>query len=90
VTKPTISGGTQQGQTIVLDSSGAWAQEPGEYSYQWLRCESSGANCQAIAGAIGHSYLLTGADAGHRITVQVIAYNNAGESAPAEPSPPAR
>ena len=88
VTKPTISGGTQQGQTIVLDSSGTWAQEPGEYSYQWMRCESSGANCQAISGAIGHSYLLTGADAGHRISLQVIAYNNAGESAPAEPSSP--
>jgi hypothetical protein len=88
LTKPTISGGTQQGQTIVLDSSGTWAQEPGEYSYQWLRCESSGANCQAIAGANGHSYLLTGADAGYRITLQVIAYNNAGESAPAEPSSP--
>jgi hypothetical protein len=86
VTKPTISGGTQQGQTVVLDSSGTWAQEPGEYSYQWLRCESSGANCQAITGAIGHSYLLSGADAGHRITIQVIAYNNAGESVPAEPS----
>src|ERR1700722_7646944 len=88
VTKPTISGGTQQGQTIVLDSRGTWAQEPGEYSYQWLRCESSGANCQAISGAIGQSYLLTGADAGHRISLQVIAYNNAGESAPAEPSSP--
>jgi hypothetical protein len=88
VTKPTISGGTQQGQTVVLDSSGTWAQEPGEYSYQWLRCESSGANCQAIAGANGRNYLLTGADAGHRITLQVIAYNNAGESEPAEPSSP--
>ncbi len=88
VTKPTISGGTQQGQTIVLDSSGTWEQSPGEYSYQWLRCEASGANCQAIAGATGQSYLLTGPDAGHRISVQVIAYNGAGESAPAEPSSP--
>src|ERR1700733_8171101 len=88
VTKPTISGGTQQGQTIVLDSRGTWAQEPGEYSYQWLRCEASGANCQAISGAIGQSYLLTAADAGHRISLQVIAYNGAGESAPAEPSAP--
>src|SRR5580692_5937373 len=88
VTKPTISGGTQQGQTVVLDSSGTWAQSPGEYSYQWLRCEASGANCQPIAGAMGQSYLLTGADAGHRISLQVIAYNGAGESAPAEPSSP--
>ncbi len=88
VTKPTISGGTQQGQTIVLDSPGTWEQSPGEYSYQWLRCEASGANCQAIAGATGQSYLLTGADAGHRISLQAIAYNGAGESAPAEPSSP--
>ncbi len=88
VTKPTISGGTQQGQTVVLDSHGTWEQSPGEYSYQWLRCEASGANCQAIAGATGQSYLLTGADAGHRISLQVIAYNGAGESAPAEPSSP--
>ena len=88
VTKPTISGGTQQGQTVVLDSTGTWEQSPGEYSYQWLRCEASGANCQAIAGATGQSYLLTGADAGHRVSLQVIAYNGAGESAPAEPSSP--
>ena len=60
VTKPTISGGTQQGQTVVLDSSGTWEQSPGEFSYQWLRCEESGANCTAIAGATGQSYLLTG------------------------------
>ncbi|HXB63890.1 MAG TPA: PKD domain-containing protein [Solirubrobacteraceae bacterium] len=87
-TKPTISGGTRQGETIVLDSPGTWAQAPGEFSYQWLRCEESGANCQAIAGATGQSYLLTAADAHHRISLQVIAYNGAGESAPAEPSSP--
>jgi hypothetical protein len=88
VTKPTISGGTQQGQTIVLDSPGTWEQAPGEFSYQWLRCEESGANCMAITGASGQSYLLTAADAHHRISLQVIAYNGAGESAPAEPSSP--
>jgi predicted secreted protein len=88
VTKPTISGGTQQGQTIVLDGSGTWSHSPGEYSYQWLRCEESGSGCKAIAGATGHSYLLTGADAHHRISLQVIAYNGGGESAPAEPSSP--
>ncbi|HXA53357.1 MAG TPA: PKD domain-containing protein [Solirubrobacteraceae bacterium] len=87
-TKPAISGGTQQGQTVVLDSPGTWAQAPGEFSYQWLRCEESGANCTAIAGATGQSYLLTAADAHHRISLQVIAYNGAGESAPAEPSSP--
>ena len=89
-TKPTISGGTQQGQTIVLDSPGTWSQSPGEFSYQWLRCEESGANCQPIAGATGRNYLLTGADAHHRITVQVTAYDTAGESLPAEPAQPAR
>jgi PKD domain/IPT/TIG domain len=88
VTKPAISGGTQQGQTIVLDSSGTWTQSPGEFSYQWLRCEESGSGCTAIAGATGQSYLLTGADAHHRISLQVIAYNGGGESAPAEPSSP--
>ena len=87
-TKPTISGGTQQGQTVVLNSPGTWEQAPGEFSYQWLRCEESGANCQPIAGATGQSYLLTGPDAHHRISLQVIAYNGAGESAPAEPSSP--
>jgi Bacterial Ig-like domain (group 3)/PKD domain len=86
VTKPTISGGTQQGQTIVLDSHGTWTQSPGEFSYQWLRCEESGSGCKAIAGAIGRNYLLTGADAHHRITLQVTAYDTAGESLPAEPS----
>ncbi|MGD1058617.1 MAG: PKD domain-containing protein, partial [Solirubrobacteraceae bacterium] len=87
VTKPTISGHAQQSQTLVA-SAGTWAHEPVEYTYQWLRCEESGAGCKAIAGATGQDYLLQGTDAAHKITVQVLAYNAAGESLPAEPSSP--
>ena len=48
---PTISGVAQVGQTLTA-SSGAWSgTAPISYSYQWLRCDATGANCTDIAGA---------------------------------------
>jgi hypothetical protein len=84
-TKPTINGTAQQGSTLVA-TNGTWALSPFEYSYQWLRCEPSGSGCKAVEGAYGQSYLLSAGDVGHRITVQVTAYNSGGGSAPAEPA----
>ncbi len=86
-TKPTIAGTPEQGDTLVA-APGTWKGESVAYSYQWARCTEAGAECHAISGAYYRDYLLTGADAGHRLTVQVTAYNAAGGSAAAEPASP--
>ncbi len=86
--KPSISGTPRQGNTLVA-APGTWkGEETTAYSYQWARCTAAGTECKAIPGAYYRQYLLTGADAGHRLTVGVTAYNEAGGSAAAEPASP--
>jgi RHS repeat-associated protein len=87
VSPPTISGANQQqGQTLVL-AHGSWKYSPTEYTEQWLRCDSAGANCEHIAGASGQTYVLVRSDVGHTIEVQETAHNAAGDSAPSASAP---
>ena len=79
VSPPTVSGTPQKGQTLVK-GGGSWNNGPTKYATQWLRCE--GASCEAIAGAIDQSYVLTSADVGKTIEVQEVASNAAGSSSP--------
>ncbi|HEX4187041.1 MAG TPA: S8 family serine peptidase [Solirubrobacteraceae bacterium] len=80
---PAISGTPKTGQTLTA-STGSWSESPTGYSYQWQRCDSSGAKCAAIEGApSGTTYLIAAADAGSTIRVAVTASNGAGSSAPA-------
>jgi hypothetical protein len=79
---PVISGSAQQGQQLSA-STGAWSGSPTSYAYEWLRCDSAGASCSAIAGAISSSYTLTEADVGSTLRVAVSASNQGGESEPA-------
>jgi thermitase len=95
---PTVSGNTQDGETLSA-SAGSWSGSPTSYSYQWQRCDSSGAGCSSVGGATAASYALTGADIGATIRIVVTATNSAGSasassaatavvtSAPAPPSP---
>lgn len=76
---PTISGAAQVGQRLT-ESHGSWSNSPTSYSYQWEDCDSSGNNCQAISGATGQSYTLTGSDAGHTVRVVETATNSAGSA----------
>ena len=66
--EPTITGTTQVGQTLTVDTS-AIADEDGlddvSYSYQWI---SGGTD---IDGATGSSYLLTSSEQGQTIQVRV-------------------
>jgi len=66
---PTISGGTTEGESLNADP-GSW-ERAGAFAYEWLRCDSAGANCVPVAGAAGSSYTLTSADVGRRIEVRV-------------------
>ncbi len=86
---PTISGTPQVGSTVT-ETHGAWNNvPPGVYSRQWESCDSSGANCQAIAGATGGAYKLAAGDLGHVIVVQESAANTANIEGPISSAPTA-
>jgi hypothetical protein len=70
-------------------STGSWTGAPTGFAYQWERCDSAGANCAAIAGASGPTYVVTAADVGFRLRVVVTATNagGAGTSASAPTAP---
>lgn len=96
---PAVSGTAQDGQTLSA-STGAWSGSPTSYTYQWQRCDSTGATCSAVAGATNTSYALTTADVASTMRVIVTAANSAGSAsagsaatalvapAPASPPPP--
>ncbi len=78
---PTITGTAQQGQTLTAHT-GSWSNEPSSFSYQWQRCDASGANCSPISSAISATYTLASLDAGSTVRVAVTATNAGGSSAP--------
>ncbi len=77
---PTISGTARDGQTLAAHA-GRWSGSPTpSYSYQWRRCNSSGASCSDISGATIVSYVLVGSDDHSTIRVQVTASNSHGSA----------
>jgi hypothetical protein len=77
-TRPAISGDSAVGGTLTADP-GTWAGGgPISYDYQWLRCDAAGGHCEEIDGATDSTYVVTDADADHRIRVDVTAHNDAG------------
>jgi hypothetical protein len=84
------------GHTLSV-SNGSWSENPTSYSYQWLRCNSSGEKCVAVSAATKATYLLVSADQGFTFRAEVTASNATGPSAPAtanqtgvvQPLPPA-
>jgi hypothetical protein len=78
LTKPSIAGTTQQGQTLVF-TSGTWLYEPTLTTDEWGRCASSGAieTCHTIAES--PTYTLTAEDVGSTIRIREKAFNSYGE-----------
>lgn len=80
---PVISDGGEGGGTIagpivgdvLTGSDGTWKHAV-RFTYQWMDCDTTGANCAAIAGATTNTYTLQDADAGHTIVFQVTAFNS--------------
>jgi Cellulase (glycosyl hydrolase family 5)/PKD domain/IPT/TIG domain/Carboxypeptidase regulatory-like domain/Putative Ig domain len=79
---PTISGTAQQSK-MLTDVAGSWTNEPTKAKDQWLRCNKAGAECTAISGAIGETYVPVVADVGGTVRVEETAENAAGPSSPA-------
>jgi hypothetical protein len=62
-------------------SDGSWLNYPYDWTYQWLRCDTSGANCSAIPGATSWDYVLADADIGSTLRLTVTAINAGGSAA---------
>jgi hypothetical protein len=75
---PTITGVTQQGHALTIQS-GSWSgTNPIVFTYQWRRCNTSGASCANISSATGQTYTLAAADVGFTLRISVTATNSAG------------
>lgn len=75
---PTISGVAELGQTLSA-GSGSWTGDPAPtFSYQWQRCNTSGASCSDIAGATGQTRTLVSGDVGRTLRVEVTGSSSAG------------
>lgn len=77
---PSITGTAKVGQTLTA-SNGSWSNNPTDYAYAWLRCNTSGAACISVPDGTQKSYTLSAADAGHQMRVRVTASNTDGSSA---------
>jgi len=88
LTPPTISGAAQSGQTLSA-TAGTWTNRPTSYAYRWLRCDSTGANCQPIEGATAPMYAVVDADVGSTLAVAVTATNAVATSAATHSAPTA-
>jgi hypothetical protein len=88
---PTITGTLAVGQTLTA-GTGTWLNFPVTYTYQWQRCDASGANCAPIPGATAQTYVITSSDVGFTLEVVVGATNVYGvgsaTSAPTVVVPP--
>ncbi len=75
--QPTIGGDPRSGQTLFV-SLGTWSPAPASYSYAWQRCNPNGRVCAGIEGATDSVYVVTAADAGHRLLAIVTATSPGG------------
>jgi hypothetical protein len=78
LTKPSIAGTTQQGQTLLF-TSGTWLYEPTLVTDEWGRCASSGAIETCFTIAESPTYTLTAEDVGSTIRIREKAFNAFGE-----------
>jgi hypothetical protein len=85
---PSITGAPTDGQQLT-GSRGSWTgSDPIAYTYQWQRCDSSGANCTDIGSATNDTYTLRAADIGSTVKFVVHASNGAGAATRMAPPTP--
>ena len=76
---PTISGTAKVGEELQAQN-GTWTGGVKSYAYQWQRCDTNGASCQAVDGATGRVYGVRSVDAGNTLRVVVTATNLSGST----------
>lgn len=76
---PTVTGTAEVGESLVA-TPGTWSPAPGTISYQWQRCDATGAGCAPISDAVGQTYQLTAADTNAEVEVQVLASDTSGST----------
>lgn len=80
LSQPLVLGPLLNGSVATADP-GTWSgRQPITFSYRWLRCNTQGGDCVAIAGGTGRRLRLTSADVGHRIRFDVTARNAVGSN----------
>ena len=79
--RPGISGSAVEGNTLTA-GNGTWnGAAPINYTYQWQRCDATGAGCHNITDAKSQTYSPTSLDVGSTLRVVVTAGNGNGSSA---------
>src|SRR5581483_5214021 len=77
-TRPGITGSAVEGNTLTA-SNGSWnGATPINYTYQWQRCDTSGAGCRNITDATNQTYTPSSLDVGNTVRVLVTATNSVG------------
>jgi hypothetical protein len=80
-TRPSISGSAVEGNTLTA-SNGTWnGASPITYTYQWQRCDATGALCHNITDAKSQTYTPTSLDVGSTLRIVVLATNANGSGA---------
>ncbi len=68
--RPFVSGTAIPGATLNA-TAGVWTRTPTIVTYSWLRCNTTGRACVAIAGAAASSYVPASADVGHTLVARL-------------------
>ncbi|HET9051743.1 MAG TPA: DNRLRE domain-containing protein, partial [Candidatus Dormibacteraeota bacterium] len=79
VAPPAISGNPQTNQTLTA-TAGRWSGTGPTFAFQWLRCDTSGAGCSPLSGAVSSTYTPGTGDIGSTLRVTVTASNASGSA----------
>lgn len=80
-TLPEVTGSAVDGATLT-GTPGSWSgQDPVSLAYQWLRCTDPDLVCTAIADATTDTYLVSSADVGQHLVLQVTGSDIGGTTA---------
>ncbi|HEX5247638.1 MAG TPA: hypothetical protein VFW41_10975 [Gaiellaceae bacterium] len=68
--RPFASGTATVGATLNA-TAGVWTKTPTAVAYSWLRCNTAGRACVAIAGAAASAYVPASTDVGHTLVARL-------------------